>query len=381
MQELERKSRDRPIELVSLKGQGKKIIEYYGDYIPEQWIKAAGAEGYLICKGGDPQAPEATLDYSLRFMNPLAASMVGNYLVGVDRVMPMADCVAIQQHDCHYGRMSEILEVKGLPVYKVGVPADFKVDISREYYRHELREFRAHLEKLVGHPLDEAAVRANYAKTNKINELLRKINELRKRDNPPITFSEFIRLNHYTLRVDYDTSIAALTRIYDELKDAPGAHKAKAPRILMMGRAVAEGDYVVPGLIESSGGCIACDFLDEAIRPFFCDISTEGDIVDAFASALYDNRVPQCIFQPSWELRFEHLKELLKEYNIDGILWYQLAFDEIYDMEFTCYSKWLKDMNVPIMKLETSYEYSREATAPLATRIESFVESLKEAKK
>ena len=111
MQELERKSRDRPIELVSLKGQGKKIIEYYGDYIPEQWIKAAGAEGYLICKGGDPQAPEATLDYSLRFMNPLAASMVGNYLVGVDRVMPMADCVAIQQHDCHYGRMSEILRI------------------------------------------------------------------------------------------------------------------------------------------------------------------------------------------------------------------------------------------------------------------------------
>ena len=33
------------------------------------------------------------------------------------------------------------------------------------------------------------------------------------------------------------------------------------------------------------------------------------------------------------------------------------------------------------MKLETSYEYSREATAPLATRIESFVDSLKEGKK
>ena len=50
-------------------------------------------------------------------------------------------------------------------------------------------------------------------------------------------------------------------------------------------------------------------------------------------------------------------------------------------MEYTCYAKWLKDSNLPIMKLETSYEYSREATAPLATRIESFVESLKEGKK
>ena len=347
LQELERKSCDRPVELVRQQHAGKKVIEYYGDFIPEQWIRAIGAEPYLICKGG---------------------------------VMPMADGIVIQQHDCHYGRMSEILEVKGLPVYKVGVPADFNVGISQKYYRHELREFRKYLENLVGKPLDEDAVRANYAKTNKINELLRKIDELRKHDNPPITFSDWIRLNHYTLRVDYDTSIEALEKIYDYLKDAPGAHAENAPRILIAGRAVAEGDYVVPSLVESAGGCIACDFLDEAIRPYRTNISTEGDIVDAFAEAIYDKRDPQCIFQPSWEIRFERVKELLKEYNIDGILWYQLSFDEIYDMEFTCYSKWLKEINVPVMKLETSYEYSREATAPLATRIESFVESLKEAK-
>jgi len=221
MQKLEKMSGNRPIELVERKGEGKKLIEYYGDFVPEQWITAAGAESYLIMKGGDPQAPEATLDYSLRFMNPLAASMVGNYLRGVDRVMPMADGVAIQQHDCHYGRMSEILEFKGLPVYKVGVPADNMVGISREYYRHELREFRDYLEKLVGHALDEGAVRECYAKTNKINELISKIGELRKKDAPPITFSDFIRLNHYTMRVDYDTSIEALTEIYEELKDAP----------------------------------------------------------------------------------------------------------------------------------------------------------------
>ena len=380
MQELERKSCDRPVELVKAQYAGKKVIEFYGDYIPEQWIRAIGAEPYLICKGGEPQAPEATLDYSLRFMNPLAATMVGNYLIGADRVMPMADGVVIQQHDCHYGRMTEILEFKGLPIYKVGVPADFAVGISQQYYRHELREFKAYLEQLVGKPLDEDKVRENYAKTNKIHELLRKIDELRKVENPPITFSDFIRLNHYTLRVDYDTSIAALEQIYDKLKDAPGVHEAGGPRIMLMGRAVAEGDYVVPGLVESAGGCIACDFLDEAIRPYRTNISLEGDIVDAFAEAMYDTRDPQCIFQPSWEIRFERVKEFLKEYSIDGILWYQLAFDEIYDMEFTCYSNWLKELGVPVMKRETSYEYSREATAPLATRIESFVESLKEAK-
>lgn len=380
LQKLDKLSNARPLEIIQKKKEGKKVVEYFGDFVPEQWITAAGAESYLICKGGDPQPPEATLDYMLRFMNPLAATMAGSYLLGLDAVMPIADTVAIQQHDSHYGRMTEILEYKGLPVYKVGVPADYTVEISREYYRNELREFRAKLEELVGHPISDDDIRANYAKTNKINELLRKIDELRKRDNPPITFSDFIKLNHYTLRVDYDTSIEALTQIYEELKDAPGAHAADAPRILIMGRAVALGDYQVPTIIENAGGSIVCEFLDEAIRPFKYDISTEGDVVDAYASAMYDNRVPQCIFQPAWETRFEYLKELIKEYRIDGVLWYQLAFDEIYDMEHTCLSKWIAETGVPLMKLESSYEYSREAIAPLTTRLESFVESLKEAK-
>ncbi len=48
MQKLEKMSGNRPIELVERKGEGKKLIEYYGDFVPEQWITAAGAESYLI---------------------------------------------------------------------------------------------------------------------------------------------------------------------------------------------------------------------------------------------------------------------------------------------------------------------------------------------
>lgn len=380
MQELSKLSNARPLEIIRKKKEGKKVVEFFGDFVPEQWITAGGAESFLICKGGDPQAQEATLDYMLRFMNPLAATMVGSYLMGVDAIMPVADKIVIQQHDSHYGRMTEVLEYKGLPVYKVGVPADNVVGISQQYYRYELRTFRTMLEELLGHSIADDDIRACYAKTNEINALLRKIDALRKKSNSPITFSDFIRLNHYTLRLDYDTSINALTEIYDKLKDAPGVHKEGAPRILIMGRAVALGDYIVPALVESAGGAIVCDFLDEAIRPYRTDIPTGGDVVEAYASAIYDKRVPQCIFQPSWETRFAFLKELIKEYSIDGVLLYQLAFDEIYDMECTCLAKWLGELKVPMLKLETSYEYSREAMAPLTTRLESFIESLKEVK-
>ena len=253
MQELEKLAGLRPMDIIQKKQNGSKVVEFFGDFVPEQWITAAGAESFLICKGGDPQPVEATLDYMLRFMHPLAASMAGNYLAGLDAVMPFADLVAVQQTEAHYGRMTELLEYKGVPVTKIGVPSDYTVGLSQDYYRNELKIFRKRLEELVGHPIDDEAIRANYAKTNKINELLRKIDELRKGENPPISFTDFIKLNHYTLHVDYDTSIAALEKIYDKLKDAPSVYAENAPRIMIMGRAVAKGDYLLPSITEEVG--------------------------------------------------------------------------------------------------------------------------------
>ena len=380
MLELDRLSSRRPMEILRSKKAGKKVVEFFGDYVPEQWLVAAGVEPYLICRGGDAQPPEATLDYTLRFMNPLAATMAGAYLMNLDPVMPIADCVAVQQSDCHYGRMTEVLEMKGLPIYKIGVPADNVVGISQDYYRKELREFRQKLEEIVGHPVSDEDIRANYAKTNRINELLRKIDALRKAPNSPITFSDFIKLNHYTLRLDYDTSIAALEKILAKLENAPGVHAADAPRIVIVGRAVALGDYMVPSIIEASGGQIVTEMLDEAIRPFKNDISLEEDVVDAYVKALYVEKNPISIFQPSWDTRFETLTKLIDDYKVDAILWYQLAFDEMYNMEYGVLRKKLEDRNIPVLKLESSYEYSREAMAPLTTRLESFVESIKEAK-
>ena len=106
----------------------------------------------------------------------------------------------------------------------------------------------------------------------------------------------------------------------------------------------------------------------------------EGDLLLNFARNRYLDKTPIDIFQSAWHTRMGKLRELIEECHADGVIWYQLAFDEIYDMEHTCVSKWIAETGVPLMKLESSYEYSREAIAPLTTRLESFVESLKEAK-
>lgn len=380
MQELDKLSRERVSELQKAKKSGKLVIQYTGNFIPEEMIRAAGGEPYLMCRGGEPEPPDAVLEYMLRFMNPLARSMAGFYALGLDPVTPISDLIIAQQTDCHVGRISELFEFKKLPVFKVGVPPEWKKAIAFDYYVKSLGKMKKKLEEMSGAEIKDDLFKKYLEKSNRINEGLRKIDSLRKKENPPIGLYDFIHLNHYSFNVDPDIMIQKLDELYDELKDAPGKFPEGAPRILFAGHALAIGDYVVPKLVEESGGAIVADFLDEGIRAYKSDVSLDGDPLLAFAKCRFLEKAPINMFQPAWEDRYEYIKSIIKDYKIDGVIWYQLSFDEIYDMEYSCLAKWMSEAQVPILKLESSYEYSREAMGPLTTRIESYVESLKGGK-
>lgn len=380
MQELERKSKERVSQLKRAKKSGTPVIQYTGNFIPEEMIRAAGAETYLMCRGGEPEPPDAVLDNMLRFMNPLARSMVGFYELGLDPVTPISDLIVAQQTDNHVGRISELFEYKKVALCKVGVPPDWTKDIAFDYYVESLKKMVAMIEETCGQKVDMDKARKNFEETNKLNACLSKIDELRKKDNPPIGLTQFILLQHYSFNIPAAEMIKALEALYDKLKDAPGIFKADAPRVLLAGHALAMGDYTVPRLVEESGAAIVCDFLDEGVRWFKDDLKIKDDPLADFARSRYLDKVPIDIFQPGWKERFEYMKQLIKDYKADGVIWYQLSFDEIYDMECTCLAKWFGDMNMPLLKMESSYEYSRESMGPLTTRIESFVESLKGGK-
>ncbi len=382
LRELDKQSRAKVRELVQAKKDGTPLIEYNSTFIPEELIRAAGANTYFMCRGGEPEPTDAVLDYMLRFMNPLARSMAGYLELGLDPITPHSDLVVTAQTDCHIGRITELLEFKGVKVNKVGIPADWKKNIAFEYFVESLGKMVAAVEEITGKSVDQEKARENFAVSNRINELFRKINELRVGENSPIGFEDYIRLQHLSFSLG-DPAVFAekLEEIYEELKTAPGAYPEKAPRLLVVGRVFAIGDYVVPRLLDQFGGNVVAEFLDEGVRVTEKDVPLEGDLLENFARNRYLEKMPVTIFQPSWKERFAYIKKAVEDYRIDGVIFYQLEFDEIYDMEYTCISKWLGEMNVPLLKLETAYSYSREEMGPLATRIESFVESLKEEKK
>jgi benzoyl-CoA reductase/2-hydroxyglutaryl-CoA dehydratase subunit BcrC/BadD/HgdB len=187
---------------------------------------------------------------------------------------------------------------------------------------------------------------------------LRKIDELRKNDNP-LSGYDFIHLNHYSFFVEPTVAVEKLNEIYNSVKNTAGKFSKGSPRVLLAGHAVAIGDYVVPKMLEDAGALIAAEMLDDGIRWYKWDTATEGDMLRNIWRAKYLDKPPINIFQPAWRERFEYIKSLIKENRIDGVVWYQLSFDEIYDMEYTCLSNWLEEIKMPCLKLESSYEYSR----------------------
>ena len=100
MKEFSDLAKMRPAELQKAKAAGKKVVEFIGNYVPDEMIYAAGAEPYLMCRGGEPEPPDTVLEYMLRFMNPLARSMAGYHFMGLDPVTPIADLIAVNQTEC-----------------------------------------------------------------------------------------------------------------------------------------------------------------------------------------------------------------------------------------------------------------------------------------
>jgi len=381
LKELEKHASERLAGILREKERGKPLVEYTSTFIPEELIRAAGANTYPMWRGGEAVASDAVLDYMPRFIHPLARSMAGYMELGRDPVTPRADLLVAAQTDCHIDRISELLEYKGVRMSKVGVPADWMRDEALCYYVKSLRKMLCTVGEITGKSVDSEAALENFRVSNEIGASLRRICALRKK-RAPIGFEDYMRLQHLSVTLcDPAYAAEACGRIADELEAAPDCFPAGAPRVVLAGRAVAVGDYTVPRLLDECGCVVAAEILDECARVTEKDLPLEGDPVLGFAKSRYRDKLPIDIFQPSWQKRFGRLEELIRECGAGGVIWYQLAYDEIYDMEYTCVAKWLGERNIPLLKLETDYSYTREQVGVLNASIRAFTRTLSEGGK
>jgi benzoyl-CoA reductase/2-hydroxyglutaryl-CoA dehydratase subunit BcrC/BadD/HgdB len=101
-----------------------------------------------------------------------------------------------------------------------------------------------------------------------------------------------------------------------------------------------------------------------------------GENMDELMNAIVDRymQIDCACFTPNTE-RLDHIVEMTRDLNVNGVVHYGLSFCQPYAMEAFKVERALKDAGIPMLSIET--DYSMEDVEQLKTRVEAFVEMVR----
>ena len=366
---------NRLLELEKIREKGTKIVGHTPNaYMPEELVYASGALPLALIRGGDSAAVQASTPYLMRFLDAFCRAQIGYRVLQQEPLYQMPDLLIVPVTDLNVRGIADSWEFfTDVEVFRLGVP-HLKTEHGFRHFLEGLNLLKERLERLTGTKVTEQRIREEIVVTNRLRQLLKDISLLRRSEYPPISGRDFIRLSHSSLYADRQTMIDVLRSLYDELKVKEVA-SSKGPRVLLTGSTLALGDNKVAELLEEAGALIVIEEFCEGLRDYWEAVDTDGDPIRALAESYFLRRVPCAFFRGATKERFDFLTKLIKDFKVDGVVWYSLLYRETYAIESYLFQKAAEKMNVPVLTIASDYDDS-EAGA-LRTRIETFVETIR----
>lgn len=372
MEKLASHLKTRLIDLGKAKDEGRKVVGYTpGGYFPEELALACGAIPVCLIRGGEHSAVELSGAYICRWIDTFCRAQIGYGVSGDDPYYNIIDILAIPITDNHIRAISDVLDYNtDIEIFPFGVPHK-KEKATLKYYLHGITRLKAKLEELTGVEITDLKLKEAIRLCNKERELLKKISLMRKSRHIPISSKDFVALNHGSYLADKRIMVEVLESVYEELKEhSTPSHEG--PRILLTGSTLALGDYKILDMIEEAGGVVVMEEFAEGLRPYWESVKTDGDMVESLADCYFWQRIPPAWFRPDEE-RLDFLVHLARDFNVAGVMWYQLMYRESYKLESYDFPDILKkETGLTMLTVESDYDAGE--AGQMRTRIETFIE-------
>lgn len=373
---IEAKLRESLQRLVCAKERGTKLVGYFpGGYVPEELIVAAGAVPICLIEGADNISVEASLIQMSRYFCPFSRAQVGEKILRRNPYYKIIDMLVAPITCQHLKKVAEIWEYQGdLEIFKLGIPHQCINDFEVEYYADRLRALIDRLQVLTGNTITDSKINDAIVQYNKIRRLFKQISLLRRKPITPISSLDFVRLNHKSFYADPIFIIEILEETLRDLRGKLPKQGSSAPRLLITGPNICNGDYKLLELVDNVGGNIVIEELYEGIRTYWQEIAVGSDPIKSLIQGYLIDRIPPAFMRNSARKRFDNILKLIPEFNVSGVIWYELMYCETYDSESFYFSQQLKQHNIPFLVVESDYDKSD--TGQLSTRLQAFVEML-----
>jgi benzoyl-CoA reductase/2-hydroxyglutaryl-CoA dehydratase subunit BcrC/BadD/HgdB len=341
-------------------------------------IYAAGAVPICFARAGiSGNEPAAALEIMPHIGCPFARTQIGEKQLNTNPYYEMVDLFVAPITCQHLKKVAEIWDYyDDMELFKLGVPHQYYGDIELDYYAERLDELKNRLQTLTGNEITDTAVYEAIGLYNRIRELFRKISLTRRTSTLPISANEFARLHHASLYADPLFMVEYLEDVYRECSTKFQDNvNGDLPRILLIGPIIADGDYSVMKLVEDAGANIVIEEICEGLRYYWKNINDKGDPLQALARGYLQDKLPCAFMRYASKKRLDFTLELISEFNVIGVIWYELLCCETYDIESFFFERELGERNIPMLILESSYE--AEGIGQIKIRIDAFIEMLK----
>lgn len=365
-------------ELNDFRRQGGKVVGTFCIYVPEELVLAAGGVYVGLCAGvevGTAQV-EAVLP---RNICPLIKSFMGFKLARLCPYFESCDLL-VGETTCDGKKKTFEILADYAPVHVMEVPQK-KEAPDQELWFAEIKKLVARLEELTGKKVTYESLREAIRQLNAKRRALRRLAELRRADPPPISGLDALLIFQIAFYDDVERFTEKVNALCDELEErirqGVGVVPPGTPRLLVTGTPMAIPNWKLPHLAETSGAVIVAEELCTGYRYFQNLTEEEGSsLEELLVNVARRHLAPHCAcFTPNGG-RLEDIERLIQEYRVDGVISYVLSFCDPYAVEHYQVEKFLKAKGVPVLKVET--DYSMQDAGQLKTRIEAFVEMLRQ---
>jgi benzoyl-CoA reductase/2-hydroxyglutaryl-CoA dehydratase subunit BcrC/BadD/HgdB len=364
-------------ELMDAKDEGRRVIGTYCTFVPEELVLAVDGIMVGLCAGAD-----FALDEVEKLLPPNTCALIkSTFGFKLGRVCPyMEACdTVIGENTCDGKKKAyEILDRLLPGFYTMDMP-HMKSGAGKALLRAEYAKLKTHLEHVSGREITAEALKKAIATVNAKRRAVQRLARLRAADPAPVSGLDGLLINQVFFYDDPERFTDSVNTLCDELearaRTRSGVKPAGTKRLLMSGCPMAVPNWKLPAIVEQLDAVIVGEESCIGERGSRGSVEDSAGDVDGLLDALVDRylEIDCAIFTPNHQ-RLDHITEMVRQYDADGVVLYGLQYCSPYLIEAREVERQLENAGIPAIRIET--DYSREDSGQIQTRIEAFIERL-----
>ena len=361
--------------LYNAKEAGKKVIGTFCSYTPLELINAAGAISVGLCGKSEQGIAEAETVLP-KTLCPLIKASYGMAFTDQCPFFYFSDGI-IAETTCDGKKKMYELMGKIKPVHVLNLPQGRTQAMALDMWTEEMRNTARFLEDLFGVKITDEKLREAIAYRNRLRKAIVDLYEVAKIKPSPVSGYEISTVAesadfHFT----DDDLVAKIEGITREMKTRVRDVDANRPRVLITGCPNAGvRDKIIKRLEELGADYVCADTCSGPRAQKFLVDENADDPYRAIAERYL--KINCSVMTPN-TARFDDIKQLVHEYQADGVIEIVLHGCHTFAVEaFTTMNIVQNELGLPYLRLDT--DFSQSDSGQIETRLEAFIEIMTDA--